>query len=97
RSLLPARLPGFAEGAFIVQDPAQALVCRYAAFPAGGLAYDACAAPGGKAVMLERLGAHVVAGDARRDRLAQLVQPVGRAGRAVRPAGAGLPAGPRAA
>src|SRR5206468_9944396 len=72
RSPLPARLPGFEQGAFIVQDPAHALVCRYAAFPAGVLAYDACAAPGGKAVMLERLGARVVAGDARRDRMGRL-------------------------
>src|SRR5256886_17377633 len=61
RSPLPARLPGFEQGAFIVQDPAHALVCRYAAFPAGVLAYDACAAPGGQAVMLERLRALVVA------------------------------------
>src|SRR5581483_11263164 len=30
----PARLPGFAEGGFIVQDAAQALVCRYAAVAA---------------------------------------------------------------
>src|SRR5256886_7092910 len=80
RSLLPARLPGFEQGAFIVQDPAHALVCRYAAFPAGGLAYDACAAPGGKAVMLERLGARVVAGDARRGRVRE-INPTGRAAR----------------
>src|SRR3989442_1591855 len=71
RSPLPRRLPGFAEGAFIVQDPAHALVCRYAAVPWGALVYDACAAPGGKSVTLERLGARVVAGDARRDRLAR--------------------------
>ncbi len=58
----PSQLPGFEEGAFIVQDPAHALVCRYAAVPPGALVYDACAAPGGKAVMLERLGARVVAG-----------------------------------
>src|SRR5256884_437322 len=31
----PAQLPGFAEGGFVVQDPAHALVCRYAAFPPG--------------------------------------------------------------
>ncbi|HXL11995.1 MAG TPA: RsmB/NOP family class I SAM-dependent RNA methyltransferase, partial [Gemmatimonadales bacterium] len=81
-------------GAFIVQDPAHALVCRYAAFPAGGLAYDACAAPGGKAVMLERLGARVVAGDARRDRMGHLIQTVRRAGVAIRPAVADLLAAP---
>src|SRR5207247_1997426 len=61
-SLLPARLPGYAEGGFIVQDPAHALLCRYAAIPRGALVYDACAAPGAKAVTLERLGARVVAG-----------------------------------
>ena len=97
RSLLPARLPGFAEGAFIVQDPAHVLVCRYAAFPVGGLAYDACAAPGGKAVMLERLGARVVAGDARRDRMGHLIQTARRAGVAIRPAVADLLAAPCAA
>src|SRR6184192_2328849 len=90
----PAQFPGYTEGAFIVQDPAHALVCRYAAFPAGGLAYDACAAPGGKAVMLERLGARVVAGDARRDRMGRLVQTVRRAGVAIRPAVADLLAAP---
>ncbi len=90
----PTRLPGFEQGAFIVQDPAHALVCRYAAFPAGGLAYDACAAPGGKAVMLERLGARVVAGDARRDRMGHLIQTVRRAGVAIRPAVADLLAAP---
>ena len=94
---LPRRLPGFEQGAFIVQDPAHVLVCRYAAFPAGGLAYDACAAPGGKAVMLERLGARVVAGDARRDRIGHLIQTVRRAGVAIRPAVADLLAAPWAA
>ena len=97
RHLTPRQLPGFAEGAFIVQDPAHVLVCRYAAFPAGGLAYDACAAPGGKAVMLERLGARVVAGDARRDRIGHLIQTVRRAGVAIRPAVADLLAAPWAA
>ncbi|MGH7700074.1 MAG: transcription antitermination factor NusB, partial [Gemmatimonadales bacterium] len=51
RSPLPApsNLPGFEEGGFIVQDAAQALLCRFAALPSGALVYDACAAPGGKA------------------------------------------------
>ena len=93
----PRRLPGFQQGAFIVQDPAHVLVCRYAAFPVGGLAYDACAAPGGKAVMLERLGARVVAGDARRDRMGHLIQTARRAGVAIRPAVADLLAAPCAA
>src|SRR3989441_1252811 len=91
---LPRRLPGFAEGAFIVQDPAHALVCRYAAVPRGALLYDACAAPGGKGVTLERLGARVVAGDARRDRLARLADTVRRAGVAIPVVGADLVAAP---
>jgi 16S rRNA (cytosine967-C5)-methyltransferase len=96
-SLLPARLPGYAEGGFIVQDPAHALLCRYAAIPRGALLYDACAAPGGKAVMLERLGAHVVAGDARRDRIGRLAETARRAGVAIRLALADLVAAPFAA
>jgi 16S rRNA (cytosine967-C5)-methyltransferase len=81
---LPPSLPGFAEGGWIVQDPAHALLCRFAAIPRGALVYDACAAPGGKAVTLERLGARVVAGDARRERVARLVQTVRRSGVAIR-------------
>ncbi|HYK81829.1 MAG TPA: transcription antitermination factor NusB [Gemmatimonadales bacterium] len=90
RGLRPTALPGFATGGFIVQDPAQALACRYAAIPPGALVYDACAAPGGKAVLLERLGARVIAGDARRDRLSRLAETARRAGVAIRVALADL-------
>jgi len=93
---LPRHLPGFGEGGFIVQDPAHALVCRYAAVPRGALVYDACAAPGGKGVTLERLGARVVAGDARRDRLARLADTVRRAAVAIPVVGADLVAAPLA-
>jgi 16S rRNA (cytosine967-C5)-methyltransferase len=87
-------LPGFFEGAFIVQDPAHALLCRYAAIPRGATVYDACAAPGGKAAMLERGGAHVVAGEARRERLGVLRETAGRAGVAIRVAVADLLSAP---
>jgi 16S rRNA (cytosine967-C5)-methyltransferase len=87
-------LPGFAEGAFIVQDPAHALVCRYAAIPNGTVVYDACAAPGGKAAMLERDGARVIAGDARRERVGALLGTVRRAGVAIRVAVADLLSAP---
>ena len=80
----PAQLPGYADGAFIVQDPAHALVCRYSGVPPGTLVYDACAAPGGKAVMLERAGARVVAGDARPERIRRLRETARRAGVAIR-------------
>src|SRR5260370_1049955 len=52
-----AMLPGFAAGGFTVQDAAPALLCRYAAIPPGARVYDACAAPGGKAALLEAVGA----------------------------------------
>ena len=73
-------LPGFAEGAFIVQDAAHALVCRFASPDVGSLVYDACAAPGGKAVLLAGRGARVVAGEARRERLTRLTETLVRAG-----------------
>jgi 16S rRNA (cytosine967-C5)-methyltransferase len=91
---VPSQLPGYAEGAFIVQDPAHALVVRYAAIPAGAVVYDACAAPGGKAVALERMGARVVAGDARVDRLPRLADTARRAGVAIRCLAADLEAAP---
>ena len=91
---IPRHLPGFAEGGWIVQDPAHALVARYAAIPAGAVVYDACAAPGGKAVALERTGARVVAGDARPDRLPRLKDTARRAGVAIRCLAADLEAAP---
>jgi 16S rRNA (cytosine967-C5)-methyltransferase len=93
-SRLPARLPGFRDGGFVVQDAAHALACRYAAIPTGTLVYDACAAPGGKAVMLERGGARVVAGDARRERIGRLAETVRRAAVAIPIAVADLLAAP---
>lgn len=96
RAPLPAPrvLPGFEEGGFIVQDPAHALVSRYAAIPAGAVVYDACGAPGGKAVALERTGVRVVAGDARLRRVPRLVETARRAGVAIRCLAADLEAAP---
>jgi 16S rRNA (cytosine967-C5)-methyltransferase len=48
-SAQPARLPGFAEGWFTVQDQASALVVAALGLVAGDRALDACAGPGGKA------------------------------------------------
>ena len=83
RSPLPTELPGFGDGAFIVQDPAQALVIRFAAIDAGARVYDACAAPGGKAVGLAVRGARVTAADARPERLERLRETVRRTGVAI--------------
>lgn len=79
----PSQLPGFAAGAFIVQDPAQALVVRFAAIARGARLYDVCAAPGGKAVALALAGAAVTAGDVRPARLERLRDTLARTGVAV--------------
>jgi 16S rRNA (cytosine967-C5)-methyltransferase len=76
----PSTLPGFVEGAFMVQDPAQALVVRYADFPSDAIVYDACASPGGKTIGLGRRVQTVIAGEARRSRLPRLIENVARAG-----------------
>lgn len=69
----PADLPGYAAGAFIVQDPAQALLAWFADLAPDAWLYDACAAPGGKSITLGRRIRGVIAGDfvpARVERLA---------------------------
>ena len=83
RTPLPVGLPGYEAGGFIVQDPAQALACRFAALPPGARLYDACAAPGGKSVVLSRAGARVTAGEGRRERLGRLRETVRRTDVAV--------------
>jgi 16S rRNA (cytosine967-C5)-methyltransferase len=79
-SARPQELPGFTEGAFVVQDGAQALVARFAAVPPGATVYDACAAPGGKTIALGRDAGRVLAADLRRDRVARLADNLQRAG-----------------
>jgi len=76
----PQDLPGYSEGAFLVQDPAQALLAWYADLAPDATLYDACAAPGGKAITLGRGLARVVAGDASRARVRRLAGNLRRAG-----------------
>jgi 16S rRNA (cytosine967-C5)-methyltransferase len=76
----PRDLPGYAEGAFVVQDPAQALLARYADLPAGVTLYDASAAPGGKTVVLGKSARRVLAGDVSRSRVRRLAENLARAG-----------------
>ncbi len=76
-------LPGFHEGAFVVQDPAHARLLEHANVPEGALVWDACAAPGGKAAILSRRGP-VVATDVSRDRLPRLKDTLRRTGAAAR-------------
>jgi 16S rRNA (cytosine967-C5)-methyltransferase len=71
-------LPGYAEGAFVVQDPAQALALAHIDVPSGARVWDACAAPGGKVSQLVGR-CHVIASDPRRPRLPRLIDTVRRA------------------
>jgi 16S rRNA (cytosine967-C5)-methyltransferase len=76
----PSDLPGFEDGDFMVQDPAQALLARFADLPSRTVVYDACAAPGGKSIALGRHAKTVVAGDVSPSRARRLAENVARAG-----------------
>ncbi len=65
-------LPGYHEGAFVVQDAAQSKLLEFAGFPPGAPVWDACAAPGGKAAVLARSGVSVLASDRSRSRVRRL-------------------------
>ena len=65
-------LPGYAEGAFWVQDAAAALPARLLAPQPGERVMDLCAAPGGKTAQLAAAGARVTAVDRDGARLARL-------------------------
>lgn len=80
RGRRPADLPGFAAGGFLVQDPAQLLVCRFFDPPPGATILDACAAPGGKSLILARRARLVVAADRHRRRIRRLEENLNRAG-----------------
>lgn len=76
----PQELPGLSAGAWFVQDPAQALVLRYAALPEGLRVFDACAAPGGKAIALSERAGFLAAADLRPPRARRLRENLLRAG-----------------
>jgi 16S rRNA (cytosine967-C5)-methyltransferase len=71
-------LPGYADGAFVVQDAAQSRLLAFAGFPDGARLWDACAAPGGKAALLASAGLHVIASDRDRRRVAALRRSLAR-------------------
>jgi 16S rRNA (cytosine967-C5)-methyltransferase len=68
-----ATLPGYAEGAWWVQDAAAALPVRLFGDVAGLSVVDLCAAPGGKTAQLADAGAFVTAVDRSSRRLERLV------------------------
>jgi len=73
-------LPGFAEGAWWVQDAAAALPVRLLGDVAGKRVIDLCAAPGGKTAQLAAAGADVIAVDRSAARLERLHRNLTRLG-----------------
>lgn len=73
-------LPGFAEGAFWVQDAAAALAAPLLAARPGEAVLDLCAAPGGKTLQLASSGAEVTALDLSAPRLDRLRENLRRTG-----------------
>ena len=71
-------LPGFAEGAWWVQDAAASLPARLFGNAAGLRVADLCAAPGGKTAQLAAAGARVTAVDRAPARLERLAQNLAR-------------------
>ena len=76
-------LPGFAEGAWWVQDVAASLPARLLGEVAGKRVADLCAAPGGKTAQLVLAGATVVAVDSSKTRLSLLAENLKRLGLAA--------------
>jgi 16S rRNA (cytosine967-C5)-methyltransferase len=77
----PRDLPGFTAGAFHIQDPAQALAVRFFGLPERATLFDACAAPGGKALGLSTPNRFIAAADLRLPRVLRLRGNLERAGR----------------
>lgn len=73
-----AELPGYAEGAFWVQDAAAALPARLLHAQQGEKIADLCAAPGGKTAQLAAAGAKVTAIDRDSGRLVRLRENLAR-------------------
>lgn len=71
-------LPGFARGAWWVQDAAAALPVRLFGDVAGRAVLDLCAAPGGKTLQLAAAGARVTALDLSEARLCRLADNLSR-------------------
>ncbi len=73
-------MPGFAEGAWWVQDAAAALPVRLLGDVSGLAVLDMCAAPGGKTLQLAAGGARVTAVDLSEARMARVAENLERTG-----------------
>ncbi|MFK7945233.1 MAG: RsmB/NOP family class I SAM-dependent RNA methyltransferase [Paracoccaceae bacterium] len=73
-------LPGYADGAWWVQDAAASLPAKLLPLPEDGRVLDICAAPGGKALQFAAQGAQVTALDLSEARLLRLQDNLTRTG-----------------
>ena len=73
-----SNLPGYADGAWWVQDAAAALPARLLQHRQGGRALDLCAAPGGKTMQLAAMGWDVTAVDDSETRMTRLQENLSR-------------------
>jgi 16S rRNA (cytosine967-C5)-methyltransferase len=73
-------IDGYAQGRFIVQDPATALAIEMLNIEAGDKVFDMCAAPGGKTIQIAWRGAEVVACEIKSARRRRLVENLKRVG-----------------
>lgn len=71
-------LPGFAEGAWWVQDASAAIPARLMGDITGQSVIDLCAAPGGKTMQLAAMGANVIALDRSTARIRRLQENIDR-------------------
>ena len=77
-------LPGYAEGAWWVQDAGAALAVHLLGAVTGLRVLDLCAAPGGKTMQLASLGADVTALDISGPRMAKVAENLARTGLAAK-------------
>ena len=73
-------LPGYADGAWWVQDAAAAIPVKLLGDVKGQKILDLCAAPGGKTMQLAALGANVTAVDVSEKRMARVTENLSRVG-----------------
>jgi 16S rRNA (cytosine967-C5)-methyltransferase len=83
RGALVEDLPGFADGAWWVQDLAASLPARMLGAGAGRRVLDLCAAPGGKTLQLAAAGWHVTSLDVSKKRIERLRANLARTGLAA--------------
>lgn len=84
RDAAVAELPGFAQGAWWVQDVAAALPARLLSARPGERVLDLCAAPGGKTAQLAARGADVTALDIAPERMERVGENLARLGLSAR-------------